>query len=95
MLRSLICNKALKKVCCPNLDKSESEDVLNSESRSSITESDKNESSVTETSVYKEGSERKSEDKDKVVTAENDENVEYLKNLTSRYVMHLFLLINF
>ena len=45
MLRSLVCNKTLKKVCCPDFDDSESKDIY---------------------------------------IAENDENVEYLKNLTSR-----------
>ena len=79
-------------MCC---DASKSEDVLENESRSSIGGEDEIEtekevlvrSSTTESSVNKEDGERKSEDK--VVIAENDENVEYLKNLTSRYVIYL------
>ena len=70
MLRSLICNKTLKKVCCPEFDDSESKD----------SDSDVEEIASTTTTVAS----VESENKDAIFIAENDKNVEYLKNLTSR-----------
>ena len=86
MLRALICNKTLKKVCCPNLDASE--DVFENESRSSIgeNESEKEVFDTSSTTEAFEDSESRSEVKDQITIAETDRNVEYLKNLSSRYV---------
>ena len=88
MLRSLICNKTLKKVCCPNFDQSENEDDLEKNdgntSHPNDNESETDDLTTIATSTSKENSEKEIDDKDIIVIAENEENEKYLKNLTHR-----------